>query len=300
MRAVAPVAGSDGRGGRWIWGVSGVLTALVLGALGVLLILRPGLPGLTAYAVPQHSMTRTVIIGQPVTGVTVDSYGAPVSAQSGDVRSVRVIETTMWSGTESAPDVPPVTQTISGGQLTLASPRCAGAEGSPLPAAASAPRPGLVPVVHVAPASADSASQASGTSLASDCKIAYDVVTPPGTHITVSSAGGPVTVSGADSATVNSGGGFVSAVQVTGALAVNSDGGIIRVDGLTGPLTADSGGAPETLGIPVSTRASRSITVSTGGGVLVVGSPGATGPGIRIGAGPRGGGLSASISLGNG
>ncbi|HSZ40226.1 MAG TPA: hypothetical protein VK817_09730 [Trebonia sp.] len=408
MRAVAPGSGGPdpasggarpARGGRWIWAVSGVITAVVLGVLGVMLIARPGQPVMTDFASPQHSATRTVTVPQQVSGVTVDSYGAPVSVRSGDVSRVRVTETVMWSGTESAADVPAATQTVSGGQLTLASPRCTAASGMPGAAAASAPHPGVAPAIHSVlsesaavpggpvltvtrpgaasrprhsvpsaigvasaggAASTNGAVSTNGPVSAGSCEIAFNVTTPPGVHVTVSSAGGPVALSGAGPATVNSGGGFVSAVQDTGALTVTSDGGIIGVDGLTGALnansggghvvaqglsspaatitteggaafadyaapprtvtirtdsgpvqlgvpggpyalTADSDGGPETLGIPASATATRSITISTGGGMLVVGSPGTTGrPGISLGPGPASApGGSVSFRLGS-
>jgi hypothetical protein len=315
--------------------VSGAITAVVLGVPGVMLIARPGLPGLADFASPQHSATRTVTVPQRVSGVTVDSYGAPVSVRSGGMSRVRVTETVMWSGPEPATDVPAATQTVSGGQLTLASPLCTGASGMPGAGAASAPHPGIPPAIHTVvsesvavpdgpvrtltpprvlsrpthsvpsatgaaaaagTASTSSATPAGGASSttnavsASSCEIAFSVTTPPGASVTASSAGGPVTLSGAGTAIVDSGGGFVSAVQDTGALTVTSDGGIIRVDGLTGTLNADSGGGPvvaQGLSSPAATITTeggaasadyatppRTVTIRTGSGAVQLGVPG--------------------------
>jgi len=61
MRAVATH-------GRWIWGLSGLVTTAVLVVPGIRLITSAGQP---EQAQPQATATRTVTVPQPVTSVTV-------------------------------------------------------------------------------------------------------------------------------------------------------------------------------------------------------------------------------------
>jgi hypothetical protein len=282
--------------------VSGAITAVLLGVPGVLLIARAGASSMMGFAPPQQTATRTVTVPGQVTGVTVDSYGAPVSVQAGDVSRVQVIETITWNGPGTPAGVPAVSQTVSRGQLTLASPDCAAAGVLPLsvPIAITDSGPFKVPVpkgrwLKSGPSrpsapSAGSAGSVGSASSASDCEVAFDVTTPKGVRATVSSAGGPISVSGTAGANLDSGGGFVTAEQVAGPLTVRSDGGFIRVDGLTGTLNADSGSGPviaQDLTAPAATVtteggsatldyaiAPESVTVSTGGGPADVDVPG--------------------------
>jgi len=68
MRAVAGP-------GRWIWGVSGLVTATALAIPGARLITSPGTDGDNVYAHPQHVVTRIETVTQPVTSLVVQSYG---------------------------------------------------------------------------------------------------------------------------------------------------------------------------------------------------------------------------------
>ena len=76
--------------GRWIWGLSGLITTAVLIISGTLLITPAGQAD---NAQPQSTGTRTVTVPQPVTSLTVQSYGAPVEVTAGPVRHVQITET---------------------------------------------------------------------------------------------------------------------------------------------------------------------------------------------------------------
>ncbi len=93
MRAVAR-PGRRGSG-RWVWGLSGLVTAAVLGVPLAHLITGVGDPQ-NAYARPQHVVTRTETVPQPVTSLVVDSYGGQVQVASGPVSRVQVAETIMY------------------------------------------------------------------------------------------------------------------------------------------------------------------------------------------------------------
>lgn len=244
--------------GRWIWGASGVITMVALAVPGLRLIGRAGAAS-DAFAVPQHSVTRSVTVPGRITAVAVDSGGAPVLVRAGRVSRVRVSETLMWNGTcGSAADRPAVTQAVSGGRLALSDPGCsaqmqAGAVPAAVPGTVSGAVSAVVP------------GKPSGTR---SCGVFFDVTTPSGVSADVPSAGGAIVVSGVAGASLDSGGGPVTAAQVTGPLTITSDGGIVQVDGLTGTLNADSGGGPEAVRVPVAATAARSITVSSEGGSL--------------------------------
>ena len=70
MRAVATR-------GRWIWGLSGLVTTATLVVSGTLLITSAGQ---AEHAQPQGTATRTVTVPQPVTSLTVQSCGDPVAS----------------------------------------------------------------------------------------------------------------------------------------------------------------------------------------------------------------------------
>jgi len=138
MRAVATP-------GRWVWRLSGLITAAVLVLFGAHLITRAGQ---AEYAQPQAAVTRTVTVPQPVTSLTVQSYGAPVQVTGAPVDRVQITETLMYDapgGTLSAvpqsasagpvsaspaaaPGMPAVAQSVSGGHLSLGDPECASSD----------------------------------------------------------------------------------------------------------------------------------------------------------------------------
>ena len=76
--------------GRWIWGASGLATTAALVVTGTWLITSAGRAD---NAQPQSVATRTVTVSQPVTSLTVQSYGAPVEIKAGPVRRVHITET---------------------------------------------------------------------------------------------------------------------------------------------------------------------------------------------------------------
>src|ERR1039457_1760254 len=79
--------------GRWIWGLSGLVTMVALPLPGIRLIPSGGQ---AENAQPQATVTRTVTVTQPVTSLTVQSYGAPVQITAGPVRRVQITETIMY------------------------------------------------------------------------------------------------------------------------------------------------------------------------------------------------------------
>ena len=81
--------------GRWIWGVSGLVTIVALGIPGARLITTAGSPvgGPPMSAVPSRSVT----VRQPVTSLNVESYGAPITVTSASVRHTHVTEAIMYS-----------------------------------------------------------------------------------------------------------------------------------------------------------------------------------------------------------
>jgi hypothetical protein len=270
--------------GRWVWRASGLATVLVLAVPGTWLITRAGMSaGELVSVVP----TRTVIVTQQVTSLDVRSYGAPVRVAAGPGTDVKIIEAITFNPNNGRP--PTVTDTVSGGRLTLDAPACA----------------------------------------VSGCSVAFTVTVPARVSVRVVTAGGALSVSGTGAANLDSGGGPVQATGVDGPLTVSTAGGALTLNGLTGPLhadtsggallaegvaaatatvgteggaaqlfftaapdavrvdsdggptilsvpggpyalTADSGGGPQQVGIATDPAASRSINVSSGGGVLQI------------------------------
>jgi hypothetical protein len=233
MRAVA------GRG-RWVWAVSGVVTAVALAVPGARLVTGAGGPS-NVQVQPQATAIRTVTVPQPVTSLTVRTYGGAVQVTAVPVSRVHVTETIVYdspggvvsavpepasggglSQDSQAGGVPAVALSVSGGRLTLSDPACA----------------------------------------SSDCSVNFAVTVPPDVTVTVSTQGDPVTVSGTAGADLNSDGGPVRATRIGGPLTVATGGGPLTVTGLTGPLRADTdGGTLIARGI-----AAASATVTTGGG----------------------------------
>lgn len=241
MRAVAGQ-------GRWIWGLSGLITAAAIAVPGARLIASPGTGGDNIYARPQHVVTRTETVPQPVTSLVVQSYGGQVQVTSGQVNRVQVTETI---GYDQGIDSPPVvTQSVSGGRLSLSVPAC----------------------TH------------------SDCGVDFNVTVPADVTVTASTEGGPVAVSGTAGATLDSGGGPVRATLIGGPLTVNTGGGSLALRGLSGPLRAETDGGPLTaqdLAAATATittgggsamvsfaTAPEKVSVSTEGGPAVLAVPG--------------------------
>jgi hypothetical protein len=231
--------------GRRVWGASGLATVLVLAAGGILLITGAGThAGESVSVVP----TRTVIVTQPVTSLDVRSYGEPVRVTAVPGIHVKIIEAITFNPDNGGP--PTVTDTVSGGRLTLDAPACA----------------------------------------VSGCGVAFTVTAPPRVSVRIVTAGGSVAVSGTGAANLDSGGGPVRATRVGGPLTVSTGGGALTLNGLTGPLHADTSGAPvlaegvaaatATVGTEggaaqlVFTTAPDAVRVDSGGGPVTLSVPG--------------------------
>ena len=224
MRAVAgPGRGSSA---RWVWGLSGLVTAAVLGVPLAHLITGVGDQ---QNAFPQNVVTRTETVPQPVTSLVVDSYGGQVQVASGPVSRVQVTETIMYDH-QTRP--PAVMQSVSDGRLALSSRACASTE----------------------------------------CTVDFRMIVPPGVTVTVSTGGGPATVSGTAGANLDSGGGPATATLIGGPLTVVTDGGtLIARDIAAATATVTTGGGDATV---VFSAAPKSVKLSTDGGTAVLAVPG--------------------------
>jgi len=277
MRAVAGP-------GRWIWALFGLVTAAVLVLPGARLItLRDG--AVTASAEPQAVATRTVIVPQPVTSLTVQDNGGEVQVTAGQVSRVQVTETIMYDHQGDGP--PAVAQSVSGGRLTLSDPACANVNCSvnfsltvPFGVTVSvATQGGPVAVSGVAGANLDTGGGPASATLI-------------GGPLTVTTGGGPLVVRGvagplrADTdggtltaqdiasatATVTTGGGaaMVTFAAAPRSVSVSTDGGaaVVAVPGGPYAVTADSNGGPQSVAIATDPAAYALITVTSGGGPL--------------------------------
>ena len=258
MRAVATP-------GRWIWGLSGLVTTAALVISGTLLITSAGRP---ENAQPQSIVTRTVTVPQPVTSLTVQSYGAPVEVTAGPVRHVRITETFMYdSQAGSVSAVPVSAQPAAGGPLSASPAGAQPAAGGPLSASPAGAQPASDGSLSGPPTVEQSVS-GGGLSLAdpvcetSDCSVSFALTVPSGVTATVTTEGGSVSVSGVAAANLDSGGGDVRAVNIGGPLTVSTDGGPLTLDGLAGALAADTGGGS----LSAQGVAAATATVITGGG----------------------------------
>jgi hypothetical protein len=145
-------------------------------------------------------VTRTETVPQPVTSLVVQSNGGQVQVTSARVDRVHVTETISYNqGTDSPPVV---TQSVSGGRLSLSDPACTHA----------------------------------------DCNVDFDVTVPADVTVTASTGGGQVVVSGTAGANLASSGGPVQATLIRGPLTVNTGGGPLAVRGVSGPLRAETDG----------------------------------------------------------
>jgi hypothetical protein len=208
--------------GRRIWGLVGLAVTVSLAIPGGWLITGAG-------ARPQptllDTLTRVVTVPQTVTTVDVQSYGAPVQVTAGPVNRIRVTEAISYAPRQGV--LPAVTQSVSGGILTLAEPVC--------------------------------------TQI--DCTVVFTVTVPPGVAVAADTEGGALTVSGVAGATLDSGGGPVTATGISRHLVVSARGGYVVIRGLTGPLVADTGGGT----LLAQSISSATATIITGGGQAQLG-----------------------------
>jgi Putative adhesin len=271
-----PVTDRPAKRGRWIWTLSGLATVGLLAWPVVVLISSAGNGGQGEFVTATPTMLRTVTVGQPVSSLSVESYGAPIQVTAGPVHQVTVREAISYPGPGQAPAV---TAAVSDRTLSLAAPACATSGCSvgftvivpPTVAVTAESDNGGISVSGVAGANLDSgggpvwASHINGplSVTSEDGGITVsDVSAPSGTsldsgggpvqasHIhgplTISSEDGGITVSDVTAPGVNldSGGGPVQVGRVNGPLTVTSEDGGVTVNGLTGDLEADTGGGP--------------------------------------------------------
>ncbi len=278
MRAVATP-------GRWIWRASGVATAAALIVAGSYLITSAGQAG---NAQPLTTVTRTVTVPQPVTSLTVQSYGAPVQIMAGSVRHVQITETLMYDAQGSG--APAVVQTVSGGHLSLGDPACANSNCSvsfavtvPSDITASvSTEGGSVSVSGIAGANLESdggpvsATEIGGplTVITGGGSLQLDGLAGP---LSADTGNGSLTAHGITAATAtvitNGGDAWLAFSAAPDTVTVSTDGGDAQLTVPRGPyaLTVDSGGGTQpSIGIPADPQAHRSITVSSGGGSLSI------------------------------
>jgi len=295
MRAVAVP-------GRWVWGLSGLVTLAVIAIPGTRLITTAGVP---VPAPPQGFATRTVTVPQPVTSLTVDTYGGQVQVAGGPVSRVHISETIMYD--LKGGGLPPVAESVSSGRLSLGDPAC---QYSDCSVNFAVTVPSDLTVTVATQGDPVSVSGTAGANLDSDGG-SVDA-TQIGGPLTVATNGGPLVVNGltgqlradtsggnlsargvaaatatvttdggdariafaktADTVTVSTGGGAaaIAFAEAPDTVLVSTDGGsaVLTVPGGPYAVTADSGGGPQWVGIATNPAARSSITVTSGGAPL--------------------------------
>jgi hypothetical protein len=292
--------------GRWLWGLSGLVTILALGIPGARLIAGAGSPAAgqsPMIAVP----SRPIVITQPVTSVRVESYGAQIQVAAGPVQGARAVTTITYFAPAAGP--PAVTAQVSRGVLTLAAPVCRDSDCSvgfqvTVPAGATVTAVsdgGPITVTGLAGANLDSGG---GTVRATGIHGPLTVSTDGGA-LTAYGIGGPLhadtgggpllarRVAAATATLITEGGG--ADVQFTGtqnavtvgtggggaqlrftappqSVTVTTDGGpaLLTVPGGPYAVAAESDGAPQVIGIATDPTAHRSLAVTSGGGPLQI------------------------------
>jgi hypothetical protein len=277
--------------GRWAWGLCGLITAAAIAVPGTLLIVSAGGQAPAKARAPHagqlrmvQTQTRTVTVQQPITSLSVQDYAGLIQVTAAAVSHVEVTEMLAYFGRP-----PTVAQSVSGGLLSLADPACANL-GCAVSFAVKVP----AGVTVTAAGGAMFIAGIAGANLDSDGAPvrASDIDGP----LTVSTHGGSLLVNGLTGPLrADTGGGPVVATGLTGATAAVSTGSgsaqiafaaapesvtvstvrssvSLAVPGGPYALTANSDGAAQIIGIATSSAADRSITVSTGGGQLVISS----------------------------
>lgn len=246
----APGAVSGAARGRWIWTVSGVLTAAALTALAARLAVSAGSPA--APVVP--AAVRTYAVAQPVTSVDITSAGDPVRVTAADVNRVEV--TIAFHGKAGNPPGP---GTVTGGRLVLSDSGCGDGGWCADAFTLAVPRGTSVDV-------STGGGPATVTGLAGSLRADTDggplsALSLGSADVSVATGGGPALI------------GFRTAPRM---VAVTSTGGPARILVPGGPyaLNADSGGGPENARIATDPSAGRTLLISTGGGPLRVGPSG--------------------------
>jgi hypothetical protein len=233
-------------------------------------------------------------VRQPVTSLNVQGY-APglIQVKAAPVTHVQITEMIVWSASR-----PAVVQSVSGGRLSLADPACAN-DSCSVSFVVKVPQ-GVTVTAVGGPLVISGVSGANLDSEGGPVSVT-DIHGP----LNVSTHGGPLQINGLTGPLrAHTGGGQVVADRVTAATAVlttsrgsvqiafsaaptsvtvSTSGGLVELSVPGGPyaLTSNSDGAAQTIGIATSSAAHRSITVTTGGGPLIIGSgkiPGFYGP----------------------
>jgi len=277
------------RSGRWLWAVSGLVTAAALAVPLTRVIAEPGI-ALHAQPSPTVTVTRTATVPEPVTSLSVQSYGGQVRVMAGPVSRVQVTETITYDRQQGSP--PAVMESVSGGRLSLADPACDGSDCG-VDFTVTVP-PGLTATV----ATQGGPIVASGIAGADlDSGGGPVRATRIGGPLTVVTGGGPLMLDGlagplradtgggdlaardvtATAATVTTGGGMATVAFSTApdSVTISTDGGplVLTVPGGPYALTADSGGGPQQVGIATDPIARATISASSGGGPLQVEPP---------------------------
>jgi hypothetical protein len=226
--------------------VSGLVVAAALAVPGTRLIDLGGVPW--HQPPPLRVTSSRLTVPQPVTSVIVRSYGGQVRVTAGPVRRVQATARISYAQQDGRP--PAMTESVSGGRLSLGDPACRNA----------------------------------------GCFADFTVTVPAGTTVTVDTEGGPADIVGVAAATVNSSGGLARITQVSGPLTVSTGGGPLTLTEVAGPLHADtSGGSLVARGITAATAslstgggpaqvtfstAPRTVTLDTDGGPATLRVPG--------------------------
>ena len=294
--------------GRWFWVLSGVVTIVALGIPGIRLITGPLAPLAGPAAQPTTAVpSRPITVTQPVTSVSVESYGAQIRIAAGPVQGARVVTTITYAPPDAGPPV--VTAKVSGGLLTLAAPACRDSDCSvgftvTVPAGATvtaASDGGPIIVSGLAGANLDSGGgpvratgiygpltvSTEGGSLIADGiagplhadtgggqLMARGVTAATATVITEGGGADVNFTAAQDAVTVSTGGGAAQ-IRFTApprSVTVSTDGGpaFLAVPGGPYAVTADSDGGPQVVGIATDPAASRSLAVTSGGGPLQI------------------------------
>lgn len=289
--------------GRWVWGVSGLVTVALLAIPAFNFIAATG-PSQSGPQPQSGGVTRTVTVTQPVTSVNVQSYGASVQVTGGPVSHVEVAETIgPGEGT------PPVAAAVHDGQLSVGGSACNTWEQCvsftvtvPRDVAVTVASGGApVTVSDVATVNLDSDSGSMNVSRI-DGPVA---ATTDGGPLTLTDVTGPVQADSgggsltatdvtATTAILTSGGGPAQVTGSIGTLGVYTDGGSadVRLTTAPGTVTVDTGGGPGTLAVPNAVPTPKATVSTDGGSARVTGS--ILGLGVYTGGGPADVGLATA------
>jgi hypothetical protein len=221
-------------------------------------------------------------VPQPVASLNVQDYAGLLQVTEAHVTHVRVTERITFADSASPPAV---IESVSGGRLSLSDPACANWTCS-VSFIVTVP-PGVTVTAAGGPMSISGTAGANLDSSGAPVT-ATDIHGP----LTVATHGGTLLINGlTGSLSASTGGGLVVATHITAATAdvTTGSGGAqiafsaapdsVTVSTAHGPATlavpggpyalnANSNGAPQIIDIATSSSASRSITVTTGGGPL--------------------------------